>query len=63
MAQDFRSGVMEELETRVGSSARAHIMRNDDRQLTGHTRRKDRADRATTETVLDPRTWKVPIIL
>ena len=59
MEHEFRSGVMEELETRVGSSARANITRNDNRQLTGHTRRKDRADRATTETVLDPRTWKV----
>ena len=28
-------------------------------QETGHTRRKDRADRATTETVLDPRTWTI----
>ena len=43
----------------MGSAARTGLQAAHHSQETGHTRRKDRADRATTDTVLDPRTWTI----
>ncbi len=40
----------------IGSSAAASVRRNANKQSTGVAREKDKADRATYQTVLDPRT-------
>ena len=57
-SEDDLSGLLEELKVSMAEPVRTYVKAQGASQLTGKTRRKDKSDRATVETVLDPRTRK-----
>ena len=59
---DF-SGLLEELNIGMSESVRTNVKAQGSTQLTGKSRRRDKSDRATIETVLDPRTFRVRDVL
>lgn len=52
------SGILDGLDIGMAGSVHTKLKAQDASQLTGKSRRRDKSDRATTETVLDPRTCK-----